>query len=185
MINFLYGIVTSFGVWWLTNKLLSPRIGISSHISSKNNKSFIKIQNKSFFREIYDIDIYGRYHFASGNFYAKKITHVALLKKKPWKKFVTEEKKPYETMLPLYAPSVNRIGTCSGLDAFFDSEANQRDGYVDIIIVGYDKFTGSTRHAKLRRYYYKDIKAGYFQEGSLEVIGFGGGIQVNRYGDNY
>ena len=176
--NFLLGIVASFICWLIINVILSPRLKISSKIACRNiydqqkdnRKLFqIKITNKSRIRDVYDIDVRIRYHLSKDSYYSGGLSHISLLKPRPFflKKPINNKRTPFYSILNIKGFK-DKNGSTTSIDDFFKVGNNE---WIDIFAIGYDRFTGSTRHLKTVRYYMHDIEVNsYFEENEDDPV---------------
>ena len=190
--SFIAGIMSSGVIWWITSRKLSPKIEITHQIAkTPKGKYLIGLWNASNKREIYDITVYVRYHFASDNYYASKVEHIPLLKRNPNQDSdnVSDENKPYATKLILDGYK-NFQGTQMSVEDFFNERNNKERGFIDIFAIGYDIVSGSTRHVRTQRFYYQDV----IQDARISFVRNGmkvgpddceSGIQSSFYDHNY
>ncbi len=174
METFILGLATSIIAWFITNRFCAPRIAISKKIvHMRSGKYVFKIQNQSHWHEIYDVSIYIRYCFSSNNYYPYIQTPVALLKVKPRKTRTTFAGEPYEMKIEIKGPKKRGQEQEIPLHDFFSipDQPVIREPYIDVIIICYDKFSGSTRHAIQERYHRSDVcENSYFPDGFLEAV---------------
>lgn len=187
MLGFFLGIISSLLVWVITEHFMSPRISISPKIAKRDTgKCHIKISNASKIRDVYEIVVHVQYHFNSGNYYRTRLDSIPLLKKKPQTidNGVSDEQKPYEMKLMLTGPVTADRGEIS-LAEFF---ATGDQAYLDIFVISYDRFSGSTRHLHTMRYRVADIvDNSFFKDGELlptKILSEEDGVQSKFY-DHY
>lgn len=203
IVSFLSGGIMSVLIWFLTTKLLSPKMKLSDEIARRavgfdgKNQYFIKIQNVSEHRNIYGITCYARYHFSNDSFYTETFPTIPLLESKSKKdEFKRERKleiknlnisKTPKTVQEKYIelankekllgeiaePSANNVKKEEkkeiqvNIDEFFKKEGDQ--GYLEMIVICYDAFSGAKRCVLSKYFGFKDIKDGDFQRGSMKV----------------
>lgn len=159
VVSFIAGLLSSCIIWWITYRLLSPKLDITNNIAkTRKGKFLIGIRNASRRRDIYDISVYVRYHFASDNYYASKLEHIALLKKSPKPKCrkLTCEMIPFATKIILRGFK-NQEGKLLSIEDFFEESNNKKKGFIDVFAIGYDIISGSTRHVMTKRYFHRDL----------------------------
>lgn len=203
IVSFLAGGIMSLLIWFLTTKLLSPKMNLSDEIARRaigsdgKNQYFIKIQNVSKHRNIYDITCYARYHFSNDSFYTETFATIPLLESMSEKdeckrerklefknlnlsktpKTVQEkytELKRQNEKLEKNADEPDNKGDKEekkeiqvNIDEFFKKEGDQ--GYLEMIVICYDAFSGAKRCVLSKNFGLKDIKDGDFRRGSMIV----------------
>lgn len=177
--SFFAGGVMSLLIWFLTTKLLSPKMLLTGEISrtyvkeEKKNHYFLKIRNESNQRDIYDIACYVRCHFSDDSFYSETFPPIPLLKKKKNDSICKCERKIELKNINLanvnkaiqdkYGKSDNQIN----IDEFFEKEAD--NGYIEMIVICYDAFSGAKRCVLSKEFHKKDIRDGFYPIGSMKI----------------
>lgn len=176
--SFAGGLLSSAAVWWLINLFNTPKIIISSEIvfHRKNPYScLIKIQNKSYFKDVYNIVIHTVYCTANESYHREELATIAYLKHRPlWKKVneISQKEKPYEMKIRVEGPKKN-MNERIALESFLSktSRRTTNKAFLDIVAICYDKKSGTTKKIIVQRYFAKDIiHNAHFEDGSVEVI---------------
>lgn len=111
------------------------------------------------------------YKYASGNYYERKLGHIALLKKLPQKinNNLEDALSPFELTLWITPPRRKESEEKITLKDFFSpKESNGTRGYVDLVVVCYDGFFSSARRVKTIRYTMDSIVYNaFFEKGSI------------------
>lgn len=179
VVSFLMGGVMSLMIWFLTTKILSPKMLLADDISRirSNNENkkryFLKIQNTSVKRDIYDIACYVRYHFSDDSFYSETIPSIPLLKYQEkgcdykYERKIELKKinldKVNKTLQEKYCKNDNQIE----IDEFFEKEKDK--GYIEMIVICYDAFSGAKRCVVSKEFTRNNIKEGHYLDGSMEI----------------
>lgn len=177
--SFIAGIMSSAIVWWIINKFTTPRLSLSQKIV-RNRKSpdsyLIKIQNKSHLRGVYNVIIHTVYCTANESYHREELTTVAYLKHKPWfhkKEKVEQKEKPYEMKIRIMGPKKNSQEYVP-LEMFLEEKSSpksQNKAFLDIIIICYDRYSGTAKQIITNRYFTQDVLDDvHFEEGSVDVV---------------
>lgn len=159
------GFITSFLIWILTTKLLSPRLTLLKKVArtkleDNSRKYFIKIINESRTRDIYDISCYIRFHFRDGAYYSMETPTLPLLTKNT----SSENNKKYHFERLIEIKRIKKgAGTVYTLDDFFENEGEKC--VFEVIIVCYDKFSGAKKCIRSQEFGKGDIEDGRFRPG--------------------
>lgn len=212
--SFLAGGFMSLLIWFLTTKLLSPKMKLSDEIARRpsvgfdgKNQYFLKIQNVSKRRDIYDITCHARYHFSNNSFYTETLPPIPLLQSKSKKDACKWERKLELKNLNLLktpnavqekyidsksieikngekteAENVEKNELQVNIDEFFQKE---EQGYLEMIVICYDAFSGAKRCVLSKKFELKDIKNGDFRNGSMKVEGHDPNSSTESYADSY
>lgn len=175
--SFIMGLLSSAIIWWLILKLTTPQLLLSSKIVKKSSDSYlIKIHNKSYYRGIYNIIIHAVYCTANENYHREKLTTVAYLKHKPWfnkKVKIRQYNKPYEMKIRFTGPKTEKdsylpLADFLGKNKFIE---NQNNAFLDVVIICYDKYTGTAKQIVTNRYFAKDIEENvHFEECGVNTV---------------
>lgn len=179
IVSFLMGGIMSLLIWFLTTKILSPKMLVANnlsrvHINHEGKKRyFLKIQNHSPKRNVYDIACYIRYHFSDDSFYSETIPTIPLLRNKEEGCDYKYERKielkrinlanVNKTIQERYGKENNQID----IDEFFEKEKN--NGYIEMIVICYDAFSGAKRCVISKEFKQSNIKNGHYLQGSMEI----------------
>lgn len=171
LLSLLIGAFASVVAVFVYNYAFSPKIAVSSKIiRTEKGRYLIKLQNKSRFREIYDITIHPRYRSAKNGYVSERNILVPLLNRK--RKNPEDHQKPFEMKIELTGITLRDTGRRQDLKDFFNSidpNYTYYEPYIEIVIICYDGFSGMTRHAITQRYKKENlIENAYFEEGILE-----------------
>lgn len=159
---------------------------------------YFKLQNNSSHRDIYDITCYVRFHFSNDFFYSQTISPIPLLRCKDRKNECSSERKVELKKLNLsktsssvqkkyeeYGVARNAGKTRSeeddetkgkstekeelliSIDDFFKKEGG--NGYIEIIVICYDAFSGAKRCVLSKKFKFKDIHDGHFLKGAMKI----------------
>ena len=179
IVSFVSGGLMSLIIWFLTTKLLSPKLILSSkiartHIKDENKcRYYLKIQNGSKSRAIYDIACYVRFHFSDDSFYSQTIPPIPLLRVKDEHNSHKYERKIEMKNINLNAVSqavklkYNATDNQINIDNFFETEKDK--GYIEFVVICYDAFSGAKRCVLSQEFHKDDINEGYFPHGKMVV----------------
>ena len=179
IVSFVSGGLMSLIIWFLTTKLLSPKLILSpkiarTHIKDENKcHYYLKIQNGSKSRDIYDIACYIRFHFSDDSFYSQTIPTIPLLRVKD-----ENNSHKYERKIEMKNINLNAVSKATQLkynvadnqiniDTFFEMEKDK--GYIEFVVVCYDAFSGAKRCVLSKEFHNDDINNGYFPLGKMFV----------------
>lgn len=177
--SFIAGGLMSLIIWFLTTKLLAPKLILSSDIArtfvrdEKKNHYYLKIQNESNKRAIYDIACYVRFHFSDDSFYSQTFSPIPLLQVMDKHESFKYERKIELKNINLsavnhaiqqkYSAPNNQIN----IDTFFEVEKDK--GYIEFIAICYDAFSGAKRCVLSKEFGGCDVRTGYFPHGKMTV----------------
>lgn len=174
--SFIMGMLSSGIIWWIILKSTTPQLLLSSKIVKKSSDNYlIKIHNSSYFRGVYNIIVHAVYCTANENYHREELTTVAYLKHKPWfskKKKVEQGDKPYEMKIRFTGPKIGRE-TYQPLTNFLANSPakNTNKAFLDIIIICYDRYTGTAKQVITNRYFTEDMEENvHFEEGGVRTI---------------
>lgn len=159
---------------------------------------YFKLQNSSSHRDIYDITCYARFHFSNDFFYSQTISPIPLLcckdgknecnserkvelKKLNLSKTSTSVQKKYEEFAVARTVEIIRSEDDAetkgkttekkellvNIDEFFKREGD--NGYIEIIVICYDAFSGAKRCVLSKKFKSKDIHDGHFLKGAMKI----------------
>lgn len=219
ILSFVSGAIVSLAIWFLTTKLLSPKMLLSDSVSrtSANNgviRYYFKLQNNSSHRDIYDITCYARFHFSNDFFYSQTISPIPLLRCKDSKNENSSERKVELKKINLSQTSSSvqkkyeEFGVARNveiirseedaetkgkiteknellisIDDFFKKEGD--DGYIEIIVICYDAFSGAKRCVLSKKFKSKDIHNGRFLKGSMKIENDDPESSIESYADSH
>lgn len=177
--SFLLGGIMSLIIWFLTTKILSPKMLLANDISririynEGKKRYFLKIQNVSTKRDIYDIVCYLRYHFSDDSFYSATIPTIPLLKCKEsgfdykYERKIELKKINLANMNKAIQERYGKEDNQIEIDEFFEKEGY--NGYIEMIVICYDAFSGAKKCAVSKEFRQINIKNGHYGQGSMEI----------------
>jgi hypothetical protein len=184
LIGVPFGIFASFAAWWLVFNWFTPKIEFSNFISavpssaSPQRRSYrVKFRNGGR-RAILDLEVSARLYLPSVN--ARPIENVIeLVLSMDRIPYMDPESKPEILRLelhrtsalasPFLAPSI-RGEFATGLPTLETILASHADARVQVLVFGYDAFSGSRKLLRSGEYRRDDVHDGFFERGaSLEL----------------
>lgn len=179
IVSFIAGGLMSLAIWLLTTKFLAPKLILSPDMArtfvkdEKKNRYYLKIQNESRKRAIYNIVCYARFHFSDDSFYSLTFPPIPLLQ-------INDDCNSYKYERKIEIKNINLDAVNKAIQQKFNSADNQINidkffeiekdkGYIEIIIICYDVFSGAKRCVLSKEFNIDDVKDGYFPDGKMRV----------------
>ncbi len=176
IIGFILGAFASWLVWIITQKLISPKIDISSsiirqNVSYKKNKIYkIKIHNKSKWRDIIDVEVHFRikFPFISNEKGSREFATVVEIPIGKHNGHIPRIKSKKSQVMHIYVEKTDRFE-----DIVFPEDIRKKykekeldldyvlsfskEVYGQLFVFGYDSFSGSRILFESKKYYFLDI----------------------------
>lgn len=188
MVNILVGILCSFIAWWIVMHLITPKLRFSkaiSKINSRHTKGYdyrIKYENYGR-RRIVDLEMTVYLSILGLSKHRKKTWEVVQLElrdegrlayldpvnKAGWRRFVVFEVNKTEKFSREIFPTTIRNKIELGELELEDLLKLGEESFVEILISGYDNYSGSRKVFKSMKFKIGDIKEGYFEPKSLKI----------------
>ena len=190
ILSFIIGVISSYFVWWFLNKIITPHIQFSENISkqksseaSSGRKYRVKLENAGR-RDIIDVDISVKLTIRGG-----------LNSKRPNNLEITYLPCSFNGKIPIMKPAINekrrsiiRIDPNKKeefIRAIYPKSIQEKakeekltlddllelgsESYLEIIAMGYDKFSGARKVFVSKEFKKEDLIMKDFNKNSLEM----------------
>jgi hypothetical protein len=189
MINILIGIICSFIAWWIVVHLITPKLRFSeviSKIKSRHVNGFdyrIKYENYGR-RRIVDLEMNVYLNILGLSKYRKKTWEVVQLqlrdegrlaylepvRKGGWRRFVViDVNNTSKFDADIFPKEVINKFKLKELE-LEDLLRLGNESFVEILISGYDDYSGSRKVFRSKRFKLQDVKEGFFETKSLKIL---------------